>query len=87
MAVASALGIRLAFDPKSRFEAVTAATAQMRSGTLLDAMRGRPTEVDALSGAIVRAGSAVGVATPVNEALWMMVKAIEATHADRVVEP
>ncbi len=86
MAVAAALGIRLAFDPRSRFEAVTAATAEMQSGTLLDAMRGRATEVDALSGAIVRAGSAVGVATPVNEALWMIVKAIEATHADRVVD-
>ncbi len=84
MAVAAAKGIRLAFDPRERFDAVTAATAQMRSGTLLDALRGRRTEVDVLSGAIAEQGRAAGVATPVNEVLWMLVKAIEATHAYRV---
>jgi 2-dehydropantoate 2-reductase len=86
MAVAQARGIRLAFDPRSRFDAVTAATARMRSGTLLDALRGRHTEIDALSGAIASAGRAVGVPTPVNEVLWMTVKAIEATPGDRVAE-
>ena len=86
MAVAEARAIRLAFDPRERFELVTEATADMRSGTLLDAMRGRRTEVDALSGAIAEAGRTAGVPTPVNEALWLMVKAIEATHASRVAE-
>ena len=84
MAVAAAKGICLAFDPRERFDAVTAATAQMRSGTLLDALRGRRTEVDVLSGAVAEQGRAAGVATPVNEVLWMLVKAIEATHAYRV---
>lgn len=84
MAVAAAKKIQLAFDPRERFDAVTAATAQMRSGTLLDALRGRRTEVDVLSGAILQEGRSLGVPTPVNEMLWMIVKAIEATHPYRV---
>lgn len=84
IAVATAKGIQLPFDPRERFNAVTAATAQMRSGTLLDALRGRRTEVDVLSGAITQQGRSMGVSTPVNEMLWMIVKAIEATHSYRV---
>ncbi len=83
-AVAAAKGIRLSFDPRERFDAVTKATAQMLSGTLLDSLRGRHTEVDVLSGAIVEQGRGLNVPTPMNELLWMLVKAIEATHAHRV---
>jgi 2-dehydropantoate 2-reductase len=87
-AVAEAKGVRLAFDPCERFEATTRATAQMSSGTLLDALRGRRTEVDAISGAIASEGKRLGVATPVNHLLWSLVKAIEATHDARVtLEP
>jgi 2-dehydropantoate 2-reductase len=83
-AVASAKGIRLAFDPRERFDATTQATAKMRSGTLLDSLRGRRTEIDAISGAIAAEGERLGVETPVTRMLWRLVKAIEATHTYRV---
>ena len=84
MAVAAAKGIRLPFDPMERFDATTKATATMCSGTLLDAMRGRRTEIDAISGAIADEGDRLGIQVPVQRMLWRLVKAIEATHAYRV---
>jgi 2-dehydropantoate 2-reductase len=84
MAVAAAKGIRLPFDPMERFDATTRATATMCSGTLLDAMRGRRTEIDAISGAIADEGDRLGVAVPVQRMLWRLVKAVEATHEYRV---
>lgn len=82
--VARAKAVRLPFDPRERFGATTRATAKMHSGTLLDAMRGRQTEIDAISGAIASEGEQLGVATPVSRMFWRLVKAIEATHAYRV---
>jgi 2-dehydropantoate 2-reductase len=38
---------------------------------------GRPTEIDALNGALVRAGQQLGLVTPYNEAVTLMVKARE----------
>ena len=42
----------------------------------------RPTEIDSLNGALVREAKAIGVPTPFNEALTMMVKAREAAVAE-----
>ena len=39
---------------------------------------GRRTEIDALNGALVREGEALGIATPYNRAITWMVKAREA---------
>ena len=49
--------------------------ARSKTSMLQDIERGRPTEIDALCGAVVRAGTAVGVATPVNSAMLRMVRA------------
>jgi 2-dehydropantoate 2-reductase len=86
MAVAAARGITLAFDPLEAFERTTTATASMSSGSLLDSLRGRRTEIAAISGAIAREATAFGVAAPVNTVLAGIVAALEAT-ADRRVEP
>lgn len=85
-AVAQAKGIRLPFDPKERFNATTCATYHMFSGTLLDAMRGRRTEIDSISGAIAAEGERLGVAVPTNRTLWRIVRALEATHPYRAKE-
>lgn len=45
-----------------------------RSSMLQDVLRGRDTEIDFLNGAVVREGEACGVPTPVNEALWRLVR-------------
>ncbi len=76
-AVARAAGVRLPFDdPVARVEEVCRATAPNRASTLQDLERGRPTEIDALSGAVVREGRRLGVSTPVNEVLWRLVRAL-----------
>jgi 2-dehydropantoate 2-reductase len=86
-AVAAAKGIRLAHrDMVRRVEAACRATAGNINSMLQDILRGRRTEVDALNGAIVRAGRAAGVPTPVNDALWRLVKALEEGRARRVAE-
>ena len=36
---------------------------------------GLPTEIDALNGAVVREGRGLGVSTPFNEALTLLIKA------------
>lgn len=49
--------------------------------TLQSIRRGRPTEIDALNGAVVRVASEHGLAAPVNAALTAMVHEVETTGA------
>ena len=42
-----------------------------------DLMAGRPLELEALNGAVVRAGWEAGVATPVNDVIYAMLKAYQ----------
>lgn len=74
-AVARALGVAVDDDLPALAEAVAARTAANRSSMLQDVERGAPTEIDAINGAVVRAGRTAGVPTPVNEALWRAVAA------------
>lgn len=68
--VASALGITLPYhDPAERAIQVATATASNKSSTLQDVLRGAPTELDRINGAVVREGKRLGVPTPVNEQL------------------
>lgn len=49
-----------------------------RSSMLQDMSAGRPTEIEAINGAVVREGARHGIATPANEAITVLVKAVEA---------
>jgi len=49
--------------------------------TLQSLRRGRPTEIDHLSGAVVAEGERLGVPTPVNRGIVELVHGIEATGA------
>lgn len=70
-AVATALGVVLPYaDAAAQARLVAAQTAANRSSMLQDLDNGRPTEIDAICGAIVRAGRACGVPTPVND--WLL---------------
>ncbi len=77
---------RIAFpynDPAQTVVAVARATHENRSSMLQDIERGSPTEIDAICGAIVRAGEQVGVATPINQILYdMVVSAESAPHSN-----
>ena len=44
------------------------------SSTAQDLSRGRPTEIDHLNGYVVRRGQALGVATPANRLLQLLVQ-------------
>lgn len=75
-AVARAKGIVLPFaDAAAEARRVAAATARNRSSMLQDVLRGAPTEIDAINGAVVREGRRRGVPTPANETLLRLVAA------------
>lgn len=75
-AVGLAQGLRPPFDdPIAAAEDVARRTAANHSSMYQDVQRGRPTEIDAICGAVVQAGERIGVATPVNRTLWRLVRA------------
>ncbi|MCS7259891.1 MAG: 2-dehydropantoate 2-reductase [Anaerolineae bacterium] len=85
VAVARARGITVPYaDARARTREVALATAANCSSMLADVLRGFPTEIDVINGAIVREGARLGVPTPVNQTLVHLIKALEATHAGRV---
>jgi 2-dehydropantoate 2-reductase len=55
--------------------------AEALSSTAQDMNRGKRTEIDSLNGYIARRGAELGVSTPVNHALYTLVKLAEATGA------
>lgn len=74
-AVAAAQGVALPYASASqRAIEVARATATNRSSMAQDVARGMPTEIDSICGAIIRLGEAYGVATPVNQAFYRLVK-------------
>lgn len=74
--VAGALGINLEYpNPVAAVEAVARRTASNHSSMYRDVLRGNKTEIDAINGAIVRAGEPAGVSVKYNRLLWLMVKA------------
>jgi 2-dehydropantoate 2-reductase len=48
---------------------------------------GKRTEIDALNGAVVREGKALGVPTPFNEALTLLIKGLEKSRAQALHGP
>ncbi len=75
--VAEAKDVRLPFsDPVAAAEDVARRTAANRSSMWQDVRRGAPTEIDAICGAIVRAGDELNVPTPLNRSLWLLVRAL-----------
>ena len=78
VAVARAQGILL--DP-ARVETVLAFSREhlhaLRTSMLQDLERGRRLEYDAITGAVVRFGAAVGVPTPVNATLYGLLAALD----------
>jgi len=84
-AVCQARGISLPYDdPLGRVREVARATASNRSSMLQDVLRGFPTEIDVINGAIVREGERLGIATPVNRFIVKVIHAIEETYAVRL---
>ncbi|MCB9418743.1 MAG: 2-dehydropantoate 2-reductase [Ardenticatenaceae bacterium] len=72
--VAQALGVTLPYpDAGQRALEVAQATAANHSSMLQDILRGAPTEIEAICGAVVENGRYAGIPTPVNEKLHQFV--------------
>jgi 2-dehydropantoate 2-reductase len=75
--VAEAEKIQLPFsDPSAAAEEVARKTAANHSSMLQDVLRGAPTEIDAICGAVVKAAQKHHIDTPQNWACWKLVKAM-----------
>lgn len=84
-AVAAAKGVALPFDDASAHVAhIARLTAPNRSSMLQDVLRGADTEIEAICGAVMREGEALGVPTPTVALLYRLVKALEETAAHRL---
>ena len=78
-AVAAARGVTLPFaDAAAQARQVARQTATNHSSMFQDILRGAPTEVDAINGAVAQAGERLGVPVPVNTTLWRLVRALAA---------
>nr|WP_166179044.1 2-dehydropantoate 2-reductase [Altererythrobacter segetis] len=82
VAAANASGIAIQAQPILDLTVVSVTDhADHEASMLQDVKAGRPTEVDAINGAIVRAARKAGVAVPVTETLWRLVKLEDAKLA------
>jgi 2-dehydropantoate 2-reductase len=76
-AVARAQGIWLPFDDvAAAVETVTRRTAPNHSSMFQDVLRGAPTEIEAINGAILKFGAQTDVPTRVNQTLYLLVKSM-----------
>jgi 2-dehydropantoate 2-reductase len=75
--VANALGIEIDGDPKALVKKAANAPGKHKASMLQDILAKRQTEVDFMNGAIVRWGEKTGVPTPLNRAVWQLIKGLE----------
>jgi 2-dehydropantoate 2-reductase len=78
-AVAAAQGIELDADPEALIDhaAKPEVAYDHKASMLQDVEARRTTEIDYLNGGIVRFGREHGVPTPLNQAIWALVKGVE----------
>jgi 2-dehydropantoate 2-reductase len=80
--VAKRLGIELHGDPRALVQKGANASGKHRASMLQDVLAKRQTEVDFMNGAIAQAGEKAGVPTPLNKALWALIKGLEHSWKD-----
>ena len=87
LAVIAAKGIVLMDpDPKASIKRILG-RAFNKPSMLQHMEAGQQTEIDSLNGAVVREGAALGIPTPYNHALTMMIKARNANMIRQIHEP
>jgi 2-dehydropantoate 2-reductase len=90
IAVVKALGGTFAFPPMEFVEQIRSGEIQMskHAGSMaLDIARGAPTEIDELTGFMVREGERLNVSVPNCRAVFRLVKGLELAAQRRVVNP
>jgi 2-dehydropantoate 2-reductase len=81
-AVAKALGIVLHGEPRALVQKGANAPGKHRASMFQDIVAKRQTEVDFMNGAIVKWGEEAGVPTPLNKAMWQLIKGLEHSWKD-----
>lgn len=81
--VARACGVAMPEDLLEQILKIPAAMPNQMSSTAQDLARGKPSEIDFLNGYVVRKGAELGIPTPTNHALQVMVKLSEQSNARR----
>jgi 2-dehydropantoate 2-reductase len=82
--IAVALGEGIHLDESAALQAVEKickTMANQKSSTAQDMARHKPSEIDHLNGFVVRRGQALGIPTPVNQALYALVKLVESDYS------
>ena len=77
LAVAAADGVTIPGDVQAAVRGIASTMPGQYSSTAQDLARGKPTEIDHLNGYVVKRGAALGVPTPLNHALQVLVKLAE----------
>lgn len=80
--VATLEGYRFPYSLVERVEEVCRETANNVSSMLQDIRAQRRTEIDAISGELLRRGQLAGIQMPKTRAVWQLVKGLEAAHMD-----
>jgi 2-dehydropantoate 2-reductase len=75
--VARACGVTVPQDLAAQILKIPAAMPNQKSSTAQDLARGKQSEIDFLNGYVVRKGTELGIPTPTNQALQVMVKLAE----------
>jgi 2-dehydropantoate 2-reductase len=81
-AVAKALEIELHGNPRALVQKGASAPGKHRASMLQDVLAKRQTEVDFMNGAIVKWGEQTGIPTPLNKAMWELIKGLEHAWSD-----
>ncbi len=77
LAVAKAEGVEVVGDTDAAVRGIPQSMPSQYSSTAQDLARGKLSEIDHLNGLIVRRGEALGVPTPANRVLFVLVKLLE----------
>jgi len=81
--IVNALGIELTTDDPVRYALGTAkATGDNINSMLQDIQAGKKTEIDSITGVIIRLGKELGIETPMNESVYALIKAIESKYLE-----
>jgi 2-dehydropantoate 2-reductase len=78
--VARASGVAVPDDLVERILQIPGAMPNQKSSTAQDLARGKSSEIDYLNGYVVRRGAELGIPTPVNLVLQVMVKLVERSN-------
>ncbi|MDQ0025300.1 2-dehydropantoate 2-reductase [Variovorax paradoxus] len=77
LAVAKAEGVEIPGDTDAAVRGIAETMPTQYSSTAQDLSRGKPSEIEHLNGYVVRRGEALGVPTPANRVLLVLVKLLE----------